>query len=112
LKILETADISYITNRIQSDGGRYYHNYSDTMQTIIPRRMAGAIHPFMYIDKNLDSLNLFSTSDVEDIEKLLFKKLTNNIKKNRLIEKNTGDIVLGFVINYQKVEKLLRGKRK
>lgn len=112
LKILETADISHITNRIRNDNGIYYHNYSDTVQTIIPRRVTGAIHPFMYIDKNLDSLDLLSTSDVEDVEKILFKKLSKSIKKNKLIEKNAGDIVLGFVIDYQKVEKLLRGKKR
>lgn len=112
LKILETADISSITNRIRNDDGMYYHNYSGVMQTIISRRAIGAVKPFMYIDKNLDTLNLFSTSDVEEIEKLVFKKLSSSIRRNRLIEKNAGDIVLGFIINYQKAEQLLRGKKK
>lgn len=111
LKILQTADISYITNRIQSDNGMYYPRYSGVSQSLIPQRASGAIRPFLYIDKNLDSLNLVSTNDVEEIEKIVFRKLSKNIRRNKLIEKNTGDIVLGFVIDYHKTEKLLSQKK-
>ncbi|MGY5147461.1 MAG: MarR family transcriptional regulator [Candidatus Nitrosopumilus sp. bin_7KS] len=112
-RALEESDISYITNRIRDDDGTFYRYYSGVYQTLIPRRRVGAIKPFMYIDKSLDSLNLFSTEDVEEIEKLAFKKLSQSIKRNKLVEKNTGDIVLGFVIDYRKAEILVKtGKMK
>lgn len=108
LKLLKSADISHITNRIRNDDGMYYPNYSDMSQVFLPQRATGAVRPFMYIDKNLDLLNLLSTSDVEDIETLMFKKLSNSIKRNRLIEENTGEIVLGFIIDYHNAEKILK----
>ncbi|MCH7560136.1 MAG: hypothetical protein IIC67_01995 [Thaumarchaeota archaeon] len=79
LKLLKSADISHITNRIRNDDGMYYPNYSDMSQVFLPQRATGAVRPFMYIDKNLDLLNLLSASDVEDIETLMFKKLSNII---------------------------------
>ncbi|MCH7561116.1 MAG: hypothetical protein IIC67_07100 [Thaumarchaeota archaeon] len=116
LELLKSADITHILNRIRNDDGVYYRNYSGVFDTILSHKNTGVIYPFLCIDKNLDSLNLLSTDDVKEVNKLLLKKLSNSINRNKLIEKNTGEIVLGFVINYQNAEKILkkpkRGKKK
>lgn len=110
-KILKSADVSYITNRIRNEGGVYYPHYLGTKQVLRNFKLNEMIYPFLYLDKNLDS-EILSTSYVEKIQQMISDKIKKSIKKERKKDKFSGQMVLGFVIDYTKAKDLLKSKER
>ena len=108
-KILKSADVSYITNRIRNEGGMYYPHYFGTKQVLRNFKLNEVISPFLYIDKNLDS-KILSESYVEKIQQIIYDKIKKSIEKERNKDEFSGQMVLGFVIDYAKAKDLLKPK--
>ncbi|MGY5147476.1 MAG: winged helix-turn-helix domain-containing protein [Candidatus Nitrosopumilus sp. bin_7KS] len=110
-KILQSADISYITNRIRNEGGTYHPRYSGVKEVLKNFRLNDAIYPFLYVDKNLDS-EILSTSYVEKIQEMILEKIKKSIEKEKKKDKFSGQMVLGFVIDYTEAKDLLKPTEK
>ncbi|MCA9828749.1 MAG: hypothetical protein KC444_10275 [Nitrosopumilus sp.] len=100
-QILERGKVTQILNAIEKNGGIYYYNYSGVSEILHTHRLMGGIYPYLATDRNLDKLNLLSTSDILDIEKFILDKLIK--KRNKLKKETTGQLVFGFVIDYPKL---------
>ena len=87
---------------VKNEGIHHPHTSENTIQLSLSNLPWG-IDSDMIVDKEIDSLNLLSSSDVSDIEEFIFQKLSKNIPKKQLDDKKMGDMVLGFSINYQKL---------
>ena len=92
-------------NAIRNRGGKHFRDYSHLWGSILVSRLPWGIESDLTLDKNLNESNLFSNDDVWDIEEFIFKIIANNIKKRRLNEEQSGEIVLGFKIDYNELIK-------
>ncbi len=95
-------------NTIRSRNGKHFRDYSHLWGSIITSRLPWGIESDLTLDKNLNESNLFSNEDVCDIEEFVFKKISDNLKKKGLNEEQTGNIVLGFSIDYMKLIKSIK----
>ena len=96
-------NLSRDIDRIRSRGGKHFRDYSHLWGSIISSRLHWGIESDLTLDKNLNESNLFSNDDVWNIEEFVFKIIANNIKKRKLSEEQSGEIVLGFKIDYNKL---------
>jgi predicted transcriptional regulator len=102
--------LSMNLEKIMSDEGKYYSTFSGLTPSMSSCGLAWGIDSDLTLDKNIDSLNLLSKKDVGDIEEFIFKILSKNIPKNKLDEKISGEMILGFVINYSELIKSIKNK--
>jgi len=100
-QLLDRGKATHTINTIEKNGGIFYYNYSGISEVLETHRLMGGIYPYLVIDKNLDELNLLSTSDMLDIEKFVLEKFIK--KKNKLKQESFGKLVFGFVIDYPKL---------
>jgi len=96
----DAINLSNDVNRIRSRGGKHFRDYSNLWYSMISLALHWGIESDLTLDKNLSKLHILEKKDVKDIEKILYEKLLKNIKNGKLNEKQIGDIVLGFKINY------------
>ena len=85
---------------IKNRNGKHFRDYSSLWGSMITSRLHWGLESDLILDKNLIKNNILSKEDVEDIEILLFEKLSKNIKKKDLDENIFGEMVLGFKIEY------------
>ena len=102
--------LAYLIDNIHSRDGRYHSDYTTTTGSILSLNLSWGIHSDLTYDKDMGKLNLLSPKDVIEIEKLLFDKISNNIKKKKLHKEQIGKMVLGFDINYIEVLKSIKEK--
>lgn len=102
--------LAYLINAMHLRDGKYHSDYSRTTGSILSLDLSWGIQSDLMYDKEIDALNLLSPKDVLEIEKLLYKKITNNIKKQKLNKEQIGKMVLGFDIDYNEVLKSIKDK--
>ena len=102
--------LAYLIDNIHSRDGRYHSDYTTTTGSILFLNLPWGIHSDLTYDKDIEKLNLLSPKDVLEIEKLLFEKISYNIKKKKLNKEQIGKMVLGFDINYVEVLKSIKEK--
>ncbi|MCE2506291.1 MAG: hypothetical protein J4F36_07470 [Nitrosopumilaceae archaeon] len=93
-----------LANIISRDG-KYYSTYSRLQPSMLSSSLPWGIESDLIVDKEIDSLNLLSRSDVLEIEELLFRKLSKHIPKRKLEQKLVGQMILGFTIDYPELIK-------
>lgn len=103
LSLDDIINLANDVNTIRLREGKHFRDYSHLWGSIISSKLPWGIESDLTLDKNLDELRLLGNSDVEDIEEFIFKKLCKNIKKKKLNKEETGQIVLGFSIDYSKL---------
>jgi len=100
--------LSHDIDEIRSRDGKHYRNYSHLWGSIISCGLHWGIESDLTLDKEINKLNLLQSDDVREIEELVFKKITNNIKKKKLNEEQFGKMVLGFSIDYNTLIKSIK----
>lgn len=92
-------------NTIRNRGGKHFRDYSSLWGSIVSSKLPWGIESDLTLDKNLNALHLLTEKDVQDIEELVFKIIAKNTKKRKLNEEQSGEIVLGFKIDYNELIK-------
>ncbi len=92
--------LARLIDEIHSRDGRNFSDYSTMMGSILSSKLPWGIESHLICDKDVEKLQLLSSKDVSEIEKLVYEKISNNIKKNKLNKQQVGKMVLGFDIEY------------
>ena len=101
--------ISYDITPIQLRSGSNYRDYSRLRMDIKSRGFDWGIESVMTVDKDIENLKLLEPKDVMEIEELIYKKMKNNMIKNKKII-NNGKMVLGFSMDYNEIRKSIDQK--
>jgi len=101
--------ISYDITPIQLRSGSNYRDYSRLRMDIRSRGFDWGIESVMTVDKDIENLKLLEPKDVMEIEELIYKKMKNNMIKNKKIV-NNGKMVLGFSIDYNEIRRSIDQK--
>jgi len=101
--------ISYDITPIQLRSGSNYRDYSRLRMDIRSRGFDWGIESVMTVDKDIENLKLLEPKDVMEIEELIYKKMKNNMIKNKKIV-NNGKMVLGFSMDYNEIRKSIDQK--
>jgi len=102
--------LAFEINEIKSQNGIYRRDYSSLNGGINTSQLSWGIRSDLTCTKQIEKLNLLSSSDVEEIEKFLYKKLEQNILKNKLSDDQIGEIVLGFSVGIPQVLQSIKEK--
>ena len=108
---ISVADLNFLSiglDNIKTRNGKYYSTYSRLNPNMTSSSLPWGIESDLTIDKEIDSLNLLTRSDVAEIEELLFRKLSKNIPKKKLTEKFLGQMILGFTIDYNELTQSIK----
>ena len=105
MTLSDIINLSRDVDRIRSRNGKHFRDYSHLWGSIISSRLSWGIESDLTLDKNLNESNLFSNDDVCNIEEFVFNIIANNIKKRKPNGEQSGEIVLGFKINYNELIK-------
>jgi len=110
--IINPVDISILSNYLQQitkRKGIAFYDYSQLRGEISASHLPWAIYSHLIMDNDLKKIKLLSKDDVREIEKLIFEKLANNIKKDK-IKRNVknGDFEIGFNVNYSDLLKSIK----
>ncbi len=108
--LLKYNNLSFDVNEIKSRGGVYLRNYSTLNGGITSSKLSWGIRSDLTMDKQINSLSLLSSKDVEYIEKLVYKKLEYNISKRKITQDKIGKMVLGFSIDYNQLLQSVKEK--
>jgi hypothetical protein len=109
--IISPIDISHLSHyleEIKKHDGLARYDYSRLWGETLSSSLSWGIISHLITDKDLNDGNIFSSDDMRDVEKLIFSKITHNIKTKKIkkqVEK--GDCVIGFSINYEEILKSL-----
>lgn len=107
----------YLEN-IRNNDGRVFYDYSELGIALGICSLPWGIDSHLIINRKLEKLELLKSEDIEEIEKLLYKKIMKNVKNTiqhstkfgadalELLEK--GKFVLGFNIDLDKVHKSIK----
>ena len=101
--------ISYDITPIQLRSGSNYRDYSRLRMDIRSRGFDWGIESVMTVDKDIENLKLLEPKDVMEIEELIYKKMKNNMIKNKKII-NNGKMVLSFSMDYNEIRKSIDQK--
>ena len=101
--------ISYDITPIQLRSGSNYRDYSRLRMDIRSRGFDWGIESVMTVDKDIENLKLLEPKDVMEIEELIYKKMKNNMIKNKKIV-NNGKMVLGSSIDYNEIRRSIDQK--
>jgi len=110
ISLEEFQTLSYDINEIRTRGGKHHWDYSTLHGTIVSSGLNWGIESELTLDKDVKDLKLLQPKDVIEIEELVFKKLDNNVKKNKLKKVQFGKMVLGFSIDYNELVKSIEEK--
>jgi predicted transcriptional regulator len=101
--LLKYNNLSFDINEIKSRDGVYFRDHSTLNGGINTSKLSWGIRSDLTVDKKINKLNLLSSDDVVDIEKLVYEKLKKNISKNKLKKNEIGKLILGFSIDYSQL---------
>ncbi|MCV0411171.1 hypothetical protein [Nitrosopumilus sp.] len=93
-------NVAHTINSIIGKGGKYYRFHSGLEDILQNPKSSLGIESNLTLDKELDKLDLLSSKDIDEIRKIVLKKIVHNIKTQKLNKKQTGELVLSFVIDY------------
>jgi len=94
--------------KIRTRGGKHFRDYSYLHVSMLGLDVPWGIESDLTLDKELCEEKLLTRKDVSDIEEFIFKKFVKNLKKKELSEDKSGEIVLGFSIDYNKLLKSIK----
>lgn len=100
---ISVSDLNFLSiglENIKSRDGKYHSTYSRLYPSMISSSLPWGIDSDLIVDTEIDDLNLLTREDVNEIEKLLFRKMSKNILKRKFDEKLIGKMILGFTIDY------------
>jgi hypothetical protein len=100
--------LGMIINKIQNDGGKYHHDYSGLKASMEVSGNVWGIQDDLVVDKEIgEKDNPLSPGTVRSIQSHIFQEIKSDVKNNliKLDEKKKGQIVLGFVIDYDDLVK-------
>jgi hypothetical protein len=108
-KTTNPADVTFALEyikRLKKRGGVACYNYSQLGISLLSSILPWGISPYALMDKDLHKVPFLTQDDVEEIEQLLFKKMSQNIKNDR-IKRNVinGNFQLGFNVDYAELLK-------
>lgn len=90
-------------HKIRNRDGKHFRDFSSLWGLMISAQLHWGIESDLTLDKNLTKNNILSKEDVEYIETIIFEKLSKNIHKKDLDKNISGEILLGFKINYKEL---------
>ena len=109
----------YLNNKEKS-GSSMFYDYSELETILCICSLPWGIDSHLIINKKLEKIKILKREDVEEIERLLYEKLVENIKYIReyqlkfrseslkLLEED--EFLLGFKINLDKIHKSIKKK--
>ena len=97
--------LGYLTEQIFSRDGLYHSDYSTTMGTVLSMGLPWGIQSDLTYDKEIMGSDLISSKDVIEIENILYKKISDNLKKKKIKKEQIGNMILGFNINCENLLK-------
>lgn len=121
IETINPANIKLFLGHLESianNGGRIIYDYSELGISLAICSLPWGIDPHLIINKKLEELKLLKWNDVEEIEKLLYKKIMKNVKHIRehqsrfkadaleLLEKDR--FVIGFNIDLTKIHESIK----
>lgn len=121
IEIINPANIKLFLKNLENitnKDSRIIYDYSELGSTLTICSLPWGIDPHLIINKKLEKLELLKWNDVEEIEKLLYKKIMKNIKSIRehqtqfrsdaleLLEKDR--FMLGFNIDLANVHESIK----
>ncbi len=106
--LFKMTTLDMIINKIQDDGGKYYHDYSGSKGSMELSGLAWGIQDDLVIDKEIgEKDNPLLPGIVRSTQAHMFREIKSAAKNNliKLDEKKKGQMVLGFVIDYDNLIK-------
>jgi len=97
---MDTINLSSDVDRIRTRGWKHYRYHSSIGDILSKPKLSFGIESDLTLDKELDKLHLLQEDDINDIKELVLKKIVKNVKEQKLNEKQAGQLVLGFLIDY------------
>lgn len=112
--IINPSDISHVSSylkNIKKRGGEAHYDYSHLQGEILSSSLPWGITSHLIIDKDLKKIKLLTIDDVRDIEKLVYQKMIQNIKNEKL-QGNVlqGHFQLGFNVDYKELLESFKAK--
>jgi len=95
--------LSYDIDAIRYRHGMHERDYSSLWNSILASQLHWGIESDLTVDNEIKDLKLLSPKDVMDIEELIFRKISNNIKAKKVKKVEFGKMVLGFSIDYNEL---------
>ena len=102
--------LSYDIDAIRYRYGMHYRDYSTLWNSILASQLDWGIESDLTVDNEIKDLKLLSPKDVMDVEELIFRKISNNIKAKKVKKVEFGKMVLGFSIDYNELIKSIEQK--
>jgi len=102
--------LSYDIDVIRYRYGLHYRDYSTLWNSILASQLDWGIESDLTVDNEIKDLKLLSPKDVMDVEELIFRKISNNIKAKKVKKVEFGKMVLGFSIDYNELIKSIEQK--
>ncbi len=106
--LFKMTTLDMIIGKIQDDGGKYHHDYSSAKASMELSGLVWGVQDDLVIDKEIgEKDNPLSPGTVRSIQSHMFQEIKSDVKNNliKLDEKKKGQIVLGFVIDYDDLVK-------
>lgn len=112
--IINPSDISHVSSylkNIKKRGGEAHYDYSHLQGEILSSSLPWSITSHLIIDKDVKKIKLLTIDDVRDIEKLVYQKMIQNIKNEKL-QGNVlqGHFQLGFNVDYKELLESFKAK--
>jgi len=106
--LFKMTTLDMIIGKIQDDGGKYHHDYSGTKGSMELSGLVWGIQDDLVIGKEIgEKDNPLLPDIVRSTQAYMFQEIKSAAKNNliKLDEKKKGQIVLGFVIDYDDLVK-------
>jgi len=106
--LFKMTTLDMIIGKIQDDGGKYHHDYSDAKGSMELSGLVWGIQDDLVIGKDIgEKDNPMLPGIVRSTQAHIFREIKSAVKNNliKLDEKKKGQMVLGFVIDYDDLVK-------
>ena len=106
--LFKMTTLDMIISKIQDDGGKYHHDYSDAKGSMELSGLVWGIQDDLVIGKDIgEKDNPMLPGIVRSTQAHIFREIKSAVKNNliKLDEKKKGQMVLGFVIDYDDLVK-------
>jgi len=106
--LFKMTTLDMIIGKIQDDGGKYHHDYSGAKASMELSGLPWGVQDDLVIDKEIgDKDNPLLPGIVRSTQAHMYREIKSAAKNNliKLDEKKKGQMVLGFVIDYDDLVK-------
>jgi hypothetical protein len=106
--LMKYVGIVALANFLRDEGGKYYEHHSGINTVMTNIDLTWGIQVDMLVGKNLE--NPITSDTAHKLERLLYKQIKEDIKNKKihLDQSKKGDILLGFMINYEDLVKSIQ----